>query len=128
VRQSGSDHDAERRRTTVDLASHPESPATATMSEADKQQTEQETLSFGDEELTFDDALEKLEELAAQLEAGDVPLEKALEVYESAVHLFAFCRSRLDGMEQRIEQLSETLDGTLTVEPTELPAADAEHD
>ncbi len=86
------------------------------MSKAPKQETDQETLSFGDEDLTFDAALDKLEELAAHLEEGDVPLEKALEVYESAVHLFAFCRQRLDGMEQRIEQLSETLDGTLTVE------------
>lgn len=89
--------------------------------------TDQETLSFGDEELTFDQALEKLEGLAGQLETGDVPLEEALEVYESAVHLFAFCRSRLDGMEQRIEELSETLDGTLKVEPAATPAADAEH-
>ena len=86
------------------------------MSKAPKEETDQETLSFGDEDLTFDAALNKLEELAAHLEEGDVPLERALEVYESAVHLFAFCRQRLDGMEQRIEQLSETLDGTLTVE------------
>ncbi len=91
-----------------------------------EQEAGQETLSFGDEDLTFDAALEKLEELAAHLEEGDVPLEKALEVYESAVHLFAFCRQRLDGMEQRIEQLSETLDGTLTVEAAR-PAVDDEN-
>jgi len=55
-----------------------------------------------------------------------VPLEQALEVYEAAVRLFAFCRQRLDGMEHRIEQLSETLDGTLTVQPA--PMLDAEND
>ncbi len=91
-----------------------------------KQEADQETLSFGDEDLTFVAALEKLEELAAHLEESNVPLEKALEVYESAVHLFAFCRQRLDGMEQRIEQLSETLDGTLTVESAR-PAVDDEN-
>ena len=96
------------------------------MSKAPKQETDQETLSFGDEDLTFDAALNKLEELAAHLEEGDVPLERALEVYESAVHLFAFCRQRLDGMEQRIEQLSETLDGTLTVESVS-PTVDDEN-
>ncbi len=96
------------------------------MTKVPKQEAGQETLSFGDEDLTFDAALEKLEELAAHLEEGDVPLEKALEVYESAVHLFAFCRQRLDGMEQRIEQLSETLDGTLTVESAP-PAVDDEN-
>jgi exodeoxyribonuclease VII small subunit len=97
------------------------------MAQDKRDDTEQVTLAFGDEDLTFDDALDKLEELAAQLEAADVPLEKALEVYESAVHLFAFCRRRLDGMEQRIEQLSETLDGTLNVEPAEAPAGDPEN-
>ena len=87
------------------------------MASAKQTESSQETLSFGDEELTFDGALVKLEELAGHLEEGDVPLEQALEVYESAVHLFAFCRQRLAGMEQRIEQLSETLDGTTAVEP-----------
>lgn len=97
------------------------------MAEDKPDDTEQVTLTFGDEDLTFDDALSKLEELASQLEGGDVPLEKALEVYESAVHLFAFCRQRLDGMEQRIEQLSATLDGTLTTEPAGAPAGDPEN-
>ncbi len=97
------------------------------MSKPEDTQTDQETLAFGDEDLTFDAALDKLEELAAQLEEGDVPLEKALEVYEAAVHLFAFCRGRLDGMEQRIEQLSETLDGTLSVGPAPMLADDPEN-
>ncbi len=97
------------------------------MSTSENSETGQETLAFGDEELTFDAALDKLEELAGQLEEGDVPLEKALEVYEAAVHLFAFCRQRLDGMEQRIEQLSETLDGTFTVEPAPMLSDDLEN-
>ena len=97
------------------------------MSKTENIETGQETLAFGDEDLTFDAALDKLEELAGQLEEGDVPLEEALEVYEAAVHLFAFCRQRLDGMEQRIEQLSETLDGTLTVDPAPMLADDAEN-
>jgi len=97
------------------------------MSTPTSNDTEQDTLSFGDEDLSFDEALERLEELADQLEAGDVPLEKSLEVYEAAVHLFAFCRQRLDGMEQRIEQLSETLDGTLTVEAAAPASLDDEN-
>jgi exodeoxyribonuclease VII small subunit len=87
-------------------------------------ESDQETLAFGDETLSFDEALVKLEELAGHLEEGDVPLEQALEVYEAAVHLFAFCRRRLDGMEQRIEQLSETLDGTLSTAPLETAGDD----
>ena len=92
------------------------------MAKAPKYEIDQEELSLDSNDVTFDVALEKLEELAAHLEQADIPLEQALEVYESAVHLFAYCRQRLDGIEQRIEQLSETLDGTLTVEsiPTTL--------
>ena len=86
------------------------------MAKAPKYEIDQEELSLDSNDVTFDVALEKLEELAAHLEEADIPLEQALEVYESAVHLFAYCRQRLDGIEQRIEQLSETLDGTLTVE------------
>ena len=48
------------------------------------------------------------------------PLEEALQVYEDAVRLFGLCRGRLDGMAQRIEELSETLDGTLRTEPLDL--------
>ena len=92
------------------------------MAKPPKYEINQEELSLDSNDVTFDVALEKLEELAAHLEEADIPLEQALEVYESAVHLFAYCRQRLDGIEQRIEQLSETLDGTLTVEsfPTTL--------
>ena len=92
------------------------------MAKAPKYEIDQEELSLDSNDVTFEVALEKLEELAAHLEEADIPLEQALEVYESAVHLFAYCRQRLDGIEQRIEHLSETLDGTLTVEtiPTTL--------
>jgi exodeoxyribonuclease VII small subunit len=92
------------------------------MAKAPKHEIDQEELSLDSNDVTFDVALEKLEGLAAHLGEADIPLEQALEVYESAVHLFAYCRQRLDGIEQRIEQLSETLDGTLTVEsiPTTL--------
>ena len=92
------------------------------MAKAPKYEINQEELSLDSNDVTFDVALEKLEDLAAHLEEADIPLEQALEIYESAVHLFAYCRQRLDGIEQRIEQLSETLDGTLTVEsiPTTL--------
>ncbi len=96
------------------------------MTAADSKTADQESFAFGDESLSFDDALVKLEELAAHLEEGDIPLEQALEVYETAVHLFAFCRQRLDGMEQRIERLSATLDGTITTEPLDVPDDDDE--
>ena len=80
------------------------------------------------DDLTFDEALRQLEELAAKLEEGDIPLEDSLRVYERAVGLFAHCRGRLDTMEQRIELLTEDLDGSLKIEPADLPVDDGEND
>lgn len=70
-----------------------------------------ETVDPQSSELTFDAALERLEQLARQLENGDIPLEDALEVYERAVGLFRHCRDRLEGVEQRLEKLTRDLDG-----------------
>ena len=98
------------------------------MADPAPEKPDQEALSFDDESLTFDAALSKLEELAGHLEEGDIPLEEALEVYEEAVKLFALCRGRLDGMEQRIERLSEALDGTLRAESVEVSETDLEDD
>lgn len=78
--------------------------------------------------VTFDEALRQLEELAAKLEEGDIPLEDSLKVYERAVGLFLLCRSRLDSMEQRIEVLTGDLDGSLKTEPADLPVDDGEND
>lgn len=83
-----------------------------------------EAKSKDQEDLTFDEALRQLEELAGKLEEGDIPLEDALRVYERAIGLFSLCRGRLDTMEQRIEVLTEDLEGSLKTEPAELPADD----
>ncbi len=76
------------------------------------------------EELAFDEALERLETLAGQLEDGDVPLEESLRVYENAVALFRHCRARLSSVEQKLELLTRDLDG----EPTTAPLADTADD
>ena len=74
------------------------------------------------EELSFDQALLKLEELAACMEEDDTPLEDALEVYERAVGLFAHCRNRIAQVEQRLERLTEDLHGELSTMPLQPPS------
>jgi len=76
------------------------------------------------QEMSFDEALEKLEAAARQLESGDVPLEEALEVYESAVRLFRHCNERLARVEERLELLTRDLDG----EPVARPLEDSDGD
>ncbi|NKB89797.1 MAG: exodeoxyribonuclease VII small subunit [Acidobacteria bacterium] len=69
------------------------------------------------EELRFDEALDRLEALAGELEDGDVPLEESLRVYEQAVALFRHCRTRLGSVEQKLEILTRDLDGDPVAAP-----------
>lgn len=75
-------------------------------------------------ELSFDEALIRLEALAQQLEAGDIPLEDALNVYERAVGLFRHCSGRLSEVERRLETLTRDLDGKQVT----VPMADIDDD
>ncbi|MGH0032612.1 MAG: exodeoxyribonuclease VII small subunit [Myxococcota bacterium] len=56
-------------------------------------------------ELGFEAALERLEDLAEQLESGDLPLEEALATFEAGVALTRQCNEQLEAAERRIEVL-----------------------
>jgi exodeoxyribonuclease VII small subunit len=58
------------------------------------------------EALSFEDALARLEERVRKLEAGDVALDEALQLYEEGVALAATCDGLLDAAERRIAALS----------------------
>ena len=57
------------------------------------------------EELTFEAALAQLEEIVGKLEAGDLPLDEALSLFEQGHKLAAVCSARLDGAELKVQQL-----------------------
>jgi len=49
--------------------------------------------------------LEELEQLVAQLDAGQLPLDHLLSRYQRGAQLLSFCRSRLQAVEQQIQVL-----------------------
>ena len=55
----------------------------------------------------FESAIDELEAIVKRLEAGDLPLEKSLELFERGVQLSRFCHSRLEEAERRVELLTE---------------------
>jgi len=65
-------------------------------------------------ELSFEDALARLEQIVRQMEQGDVPLEQSLGLFEEGVRLSRHCAARLDEAEKRIAVLSEGEDGAVT--------------
>lgn len=63
-------------------------------------------------ELTFEEAMEKLETVVNKLEEGDVPLEKAIRMFEEGMKLSKFCHDRLQNVEKQMTQVL-TEDGEL---------------
>jgi len=59
-------------------------------------------------ELSFEEALEQLEATVAELEAGQLPLEQALEKFEVAIRLQKRCQDLLAQAETKIEELTES--------------------
>jgi exodeoxyribonuclease VII small subunit len=54
---------------------------------------------------TFEACLNELETVVKELEGGDLPLERALELFERGVQLSDSCRKQLDDAETRVETL-----------------------
>ncbi|MFA6600220.1 MAG: exodeoxyribonuclease VII small subunit [Candidatus Omnitrophota bacterium] len=69
------------------------------------------------EDVKFEKAMERLEKIVADLEAGNVSLEEALKRYEEGVELSRACQKKLAQAEQKIEVLTKTLNGALVREP-----------
>jgi exodeoxyribonuclease VII small subunit len=65
---------------------------------------------------SFEASLEDLEKVVKELEAGDLPLERSLELFERGVKLSGECRQQLDAAETRVEILLRK-DGKLAAEP-----------
>jgi exodeoxyribonuclease VII small subunit len=66
------------------------------------------------DELAFDAALAELERTVAELEAGGLPLEQTLALYERAVSLQQRCERLLGEAELRVRRLVEGARGVVT--------------
>jgi exodeoxyribonuclease VII small subunit len=65
----------------------------------------------------FESALKSLEEIVAQLEGGDLTLDRALELFEEGIKISSFCNSKLEEAERKVETLIKTADGTIEEVP-----------
>tara|TARA_B100000945_G_C20058895_1_gene447068 strand:- start:5 stop:244 length:240 start_codon:yes stop_codon:yes gene_type:complete len=56
--------------------------------------------------LTFEDALSRLEEVVHRMEAGDIPLESLVENYQAGVSLLKLCRAKIEAAEMKVKEVS----------------------
>jgi len=64
-------------------------------------------------EMTFEQALARLEELVTRLEAGDLPLEETIRNFEEGQKLLHLCTELLGQAEQRVKEILRRADGTI---------------
>ena len=71
---------------------------------------------------TFEQQLQRLEEIVALLEKGDAPLADSLSLFEEGTKLITACTKQLDQAEQQVVKLMKGPDGV----PAELPFENGE--
>ncbi|MBI5592833.1 MAG: exodeoxyribonuclease VII small subunit [Deltaproteobacteria bacterium] len=68
---------------------------------------------------TFESAMKQLEQIAQELEAGELSLEMAMKKFEEGIQLSRFCTKKLDETERRIAILLQDSDGSVQEVPFE---------
>ena len=68
-------------------------------------------------EISFEQAISRIDEIVKALEKGDAPLEESLTLFEEGTDLIKKCSKQLDEAEQKVAALKKGPDGA----PEEVP-------
>jgi exodeoxyribonuclease VII small subunit len=73
----------------------------------------------------FEECLQRLEQIVGELEKGEIPLERALGLFEEGIQLSNSCRQELEDAEGKVEILLNR-NGKMQPEPFETASQHAE--
>ena len=65
----------------------------------------------------IDEDIKKLDEVAKKMEAGDLPLEKTLELFNEGIQLVRKCTKSLQEAELKVKEILESGNGDFVEEP-----------
>ena len=77
-------------------------------------------------EPSFEQAIQRLEKIVAEMERAELPLEDVLKKYEEGSRLVRFCSQKLEEAEKKIELLTKKSDGSVSLKPFQ-PEDETEH-
>jgi len=72
-------------------------------------------------DISFEDAVKRLDEIVKQLEKGEAPLSESLKLFEEGTAMIRLCEGLLNEAEQQVVKLRKGADGS----PEELPFEEA---
>lgn len=58
-------------------------------------------------EMTFEFAIQRLEEIVSKLEKNEASLEESMKLFEEGTRLTSFCSKKLKDAEQKITELTK---------------------
>ena len=67
----------------------------------------QERISNMDKQLTFEEAMQKLEQINLQLQQSNTSLTKSIELYQQGLSLANYCKQQLLSATKKIEELNK---------------------
>ena len=67
--------------------------------------------------VSFEEALKKLESIVEAMEADDLPLDQLIQRFEEGATLAKLCQDRLSEAEVKVRRLEESLEGVLSSQP-----------
>ena len=70
--------------------------------------TEREGKKSMEQQIRFEEAMQKLSEIVEKLEGGEGSLDEMIRLYEEGMSLVKSCETQLDAYEAKIERLNET--------------------
>ena len=70
--------------------------------------------------MSFEAALAELEQIVAQLERGEVELDKSIAMYERGAALKAHCEARLKEAQLKVDKIVMNADGSVSAEAADL--------
>ena len=80
------------------------------------------------EPMTFEQAMNRLEAIVRTLEAGELPLDETVRLYEEGQRLRLYCEQYLADAEQRITTIRQASDGGIALEQLSDDLDDSELD
>lgn len=73
-----------------------------------------------DKEKSFEEAINRLENVVMELEEGELSLEDALSKFEEGIELSRFCTQKLIQAEEKVAKLLKTTQGEFKTKPLDL--------
>ncbi|HDL18082.1 MAG TPA: exodeoxyribonuclease VII small subunit [Bacteroidetes bacterium] len=56
---------------------------------------------------SFEEAIQRLEKIVAELESGEIPLEESIKLFEEGMGLAKFCMDKLNQAEKKLMKLTK---------------------